>query len=69
MKTKQEILQFIYSEYDYYCSYIKYLQNRISKLDILDIKYIVLSKTIVDLTIKLEELKKIIDFIERKELN
>lgn len=64
MKTKQEILQFIYSEYDYYGTYIKYLQNRISKLDILDIKYIVLSKTIVDLTIKLEELKNIIDFIE-----
>ena len=67
MKTKDEILQFIYSEYDYYSSYVKYLQNRISRLDILDIKHIVLSKTIVDLTIKLEELKKIIDFIEIKE--
>ena len=67
MKTKQEILQFIYSEYDYYYTYVKYLQNRISRLDVLDIKHIVLSKTIVDLTIKLEELKKIIDFIEIKE--
>ena len=68
MKTKNEILQFIYSEYDYYCGYVKYLQNRISRLEILDIKNIVLSKTIVDLTIKLDELKKIIDFIERKEI-
>ena len=39
MKTKQCLLQFIYSEYDYYCTYVKYLQNRISGLDILDIKY------------------------------
>ena len=68
MKTKQEILQFIYSEYDYYGSYVKHLKNLISRLDILDIKYIVLSKTLVDLTIKFEELKKIIDFIERKEI-
>lgn len=68
MKTKQCLLQFIYSEYDYYCTYVKYLQNRISGLDILDIKYIVLSKTIVDLTLKLEVLKKIIDFIESKEV-
>ena len=68
MKTKGEIIQFICSEYDYYCTYIKYLQNRISTLrDINDIKYIVLIKTIVDLTLKVEELKKIIDFIDRKE--
>ena len=68
MKTKQEILQFIYSEYDYYCSYIKGLQNKISKLrDINDIKYIVFTKTIVDLTVKVEASKKIIDFIDRKE--
>ena len=69
MKTKGEIIQFICSEYDYYCTYIKYLQNRISKLrDINDIKYLVLTKTIVDLTLKVEELKKIIDFIDSKEV-
>ena len=68
MKTKSDIIQFICSEYDYYASYVKYLQNRISNLNILDIKYIVLSKTIVDLTLKVEELKKIIDFIDSKEV-
>ena len=68
MKTKSEIIQFICSEYGYYCTYIKYLQKQISKLrDINDIKYLVLTKTIVDLTLKVEELKKIIDFIDRKE--
>ena len=68
MKTKGEIIQFICSEYDHYCTYIKYLQNRIITLrDINDIKYLVLTKTIVDLTLKVEELKKIIDFIDRKE--
>ena len=68
MKTKSEIIQFICSEYDYYCTYIKYLQNRISQLrNINDIKYLILTKTIVDLTLKVEELKKIIDFIDRKE--
>ena len=68
MKTKSEIIQFICSEYVYYCSYIKGLQNKISKLrDINDIKYIVFTKTIVDLTLKVEALKKIIDFIDRKE--
>ena len=68
MKTKEEILQFIFSEYDYYDGYVNYLQNRINRLDKLDIKYLVLSKTIVDITLKLEELKKIIDFIESKEV-
>ena len=69
MKTKQEILQFICSDYDYYCAYIKFLQNKISKLnDINDVKYLVFTKTIVDLTLKVEELKKIIDFIDRKEI-
>ena len=67
MKTKQEILQFIYSEYDHYCGYVKYLQNRISRLDILDVKYIVLSKIIVDLSLKIDKFIKIIDFIEKKE--
>lgn len=68
MKTKGEIIQFICSEYDYCCGYIKYLQERISSLVISDIKYLVLSKTIVDLTITCEELKKIIDFIDSKEV-
>ena len=67
MKTKDQIIQFICSEYDYYCTYIKYLQNKISNLNFNDIKYIVFSKTIADLILKVEELKKIIDFIDRKE--
>ena len=67
MKTKDDIIQFICSEYDYYCTYIKYLQNKISNLNFNDIKYIVFSKTIADLILKVEELKKIIDFIDRKE--
>ena len=69
MKTKDEIIQFIFSEYDYYCTYIKYLQDRISNLrDINDIKYLVFTKTIVDLTLKADALKKIIDFIDSKEV-
>ena len=68
MKTKSEIIQFICSEYDGYCTYIKFLQNKISEFrDINDIKYLNFTKTIVDLTLKVEELKKIIYFIDRKE--
>ena len=67
MKTKDEIIQFIYSEYDYYDSFIKSLQNLISSLDTSDTRYIVFSKTIVDSTMKLQALKNIIDFIDRKE--
>ena len=68
MKSKKEILQFIYSEYDYYYSYIKGLQNRVMRLNINDLKFTIFTKTIVDLTFKLDVLKKIIDFIESKEV-
>ena len=68
MNSKKEILQFIYSEYDYYYSYIKGLQNRVMRLNINDLRFTIFTKTIVDLTFKLEVLKKIIDFIESKEV-
>ena len=67
MKTKSAIIEFIYSEYYYYYSYLKGLQERVRRLNINDIQYIVFTKTIVDVSLKLDELKKIIDFIEIKE--
>ena len=69
MKTKEEIIQHLCKEYDYYYSFTVYLRNRIKDLDMNSNLYVILSKTLLDALIKVSTLKDILKFIDENTIS
>ena len=69
MKTKEEIIQHLCQEYDYYYSFTVYLRNRMKDLDMNTNLYVILSKTLLDTLIKVSTLKDILKFIDENTIS
>ena len=66
MKTKQEILQYIFREYSYLIDFQSYLLNEIDMVRSTS-KFFDLSKVLYETSIKVSLLKEILNYIKKEE--